>query len=88
MAERKTKVQLVSGGPFVDAVEVPVSESSEKWSEYKLEDGTTIRVKQVVLEIMRAVGEYDPDGNPMYSMKAQPIVSIVDVPNRLKRKVN
>lgn len=88
MVERKTKVQLSPGGPMVDAVEVPVEESSEKWSEYKLEDGTTVRIKQVVLEIFRATGQYDPDGTPMYAVKAQAVVSIVDVPDSLKRKTN
>jgi hypothetical protein len=86
MVERKTKMQVVPGGPFVDAVEVPVSESSEKWSEYKLDDGTTIRLKQVMVEVLRATEHYDSDGVPMYSMKAQPVVSIVDVPDRLKKK--
>jgi hypothetical protein len=87
VAERKTKVQLAPGGPMVDGVEVQVDESSEKWSEYKLEDGTTIRIKQVLMEVVRT-GEHDPEGNPMYAVKAQPILSIVDVPDRLKRKTN
>ena len=87
MAERKTKVQVVPGGPLVDGVEVPVEESSEKWSEYKLADGTTIRLKQVLMEIIRTEG-YDPDGNPLYVVKAQPVLSVVDVPDRLKRRTN
>lgn len=86
MAERKTKVQIVPGGPFVDGVEVPVSEALERWSEYKLEDGTTIRVKQVVLGVIRATDNYDPEGNPMYVLKAQPIMAPEGVPDRLKKK--
>ena len=88
MAERKTKVQLAPGGPMVDGVEVPVDESTEKWSEYKLEDGTTLRLKQVVMEVVRATGQYDAEGNPMYAVKAQPVLSIVDIPDKLKRKTN
>jgi hypothetical protein len=87
VADRKTKVQLVPGGPLVDGVEVPVDESSEKWSEYKLDDGTTIRIKQVLMEVIRT-DQYGPDGNPLYAIKAQPILSIVDVPDKLKRKTN
>lgn len=87
MADRKTKVQLVPGGPFVDGVEILVDESSEKWSEYKLEDGTTIRLKQVLMEVIRT-SQYDPEGNPLYTIKAQPILSILDVPEKLKRKTN
>jgi hypothetical protein len=86
--ERKTKVQLVPGGPLVDGVEVPIDESSEKWSEYKLEDGTTLRIKQVLMEVVRATGQYDPEGNPMYAIKAAPILSVVHVPDNLKRRTN
>jgi len=72
----------------VDAVEVLIDDSSEKWSEYKLKDGTTIRMKQTVLEISRALNEYDPEGNPMYQIKAQPVITVIDIPEGLKRKVN
>ena len=87
MAERKTKVQVVPGGPLVNGMEVPVEESTERWSEYKLEDGSIIRLKQVLMEIIRTEA-YDPEGDPMYVVKAQPIVSVVEVPDRLKRKAN
>jgi hypothetical protein len=86
MAERKTKVQIAPGGPFVDAVEVLVDESNEKWSEYKLSDGSQFRIRQVPVEVSRLVGQYDPDGNPMYVLRAQPIVMLIEVPERLKRK--
>lgn len=88
MAERRTKVQVVPGGPFIDGVEVSVDESSEKWSEYKLEDGSVVRLKQVVLQIIRPDGQYDPEGNPLYTVKAQPVLSVVHVPDRLKKRVN
>jgi hypothetical protein len=87
MAERKTKVQVVPGGPLVNGMEVPVEESTERWSEYKLEDGSIIRLKQVLLEIIRTEG-YDPEGNPMYVVRAQPVLSVVEVPDRLKRRTN
>lgn len=86
MTERKTKVQMMPGGPFVDAVEVFIDESSEKWSEYKLSDGAQFRIRQVPVEISRLVGQYDPNGDPLYSIKSQPIVVLLEVPERLKRK--
>jgi hypothetical protein len=85
MAERKTKVQLTPGDQFVDAVEVPVVESTERWSEYKLEDGTVIRLKQVVLEISKVPGRYDAEGNPFYVTKAQPVAAVAYVPEKLKK---
>jgi hypothetical protein len=87
MAERKTKAQ-VPGGEIIDGFEVDIDESSEKWSEYKLSDGTTLRLKQVVLSIVRPVGLFDPEGNPMYIVKAQPVLSMVSVPEGLRKKVS
>jgi hypothetical protein len=87
MAERKTKVQMIPGGPFVDGVEVGVASSSEKWNEYTLEDGTKIRLKPILIEVIRVTDQYDPEGNPLYVTKAQPIVTILEVQEKLKRKI-
>jgi hypothetical protein len=87
MAERKMKVQMVPGGPFVDGVEVAVESSSEKWNEYTLEDGTKIRLKPIIIQVVRITDQYDPEGNPLYVTKAQPIVTIVEVKESLKRKI-
>jgi hypothetical protein len=86
VAETRKKV-LVNGRP-VDGADVPVVESIERWSEIKLEDGTILRVKLTVTAVGRADSEYDDKGNPMYSIDMVPQVSIIDVPDRLKRKTN
>jgi len=83
-----TKVQLNPGGPQVDAVEVPIVESTERWSEYTLEDGSVVKVKQVPLEMLKVVGAYDQEGRPVYVMKAQPIVTVSYVPENLMRKTS
>lgn len=85
MSERKTKVQVFSGGPLVDGYEISVDATSEKWSNYKLSDGAEIRLKQVILEVVRPIGMYDADGNPIYVVKAQPIVSVIEAPDHLKK---
>lgn len=87
VAEHKRKVQIVAGGPMVDGVDVPVDESNEKWSEYTLQDGTVLRLKQVLTEVVRTEG-YDSEGNPVYVIKAQPVLSIVAVADNLKRKTS
>ena len=88
MAERKVKIQVTPGGPMADGVDVQVDESNERWSEYKLADGTTIRMKQVLTEVVRVDGQYDNEGNPTYVLKAAPVLSLVEVPDKLKRKTN
>lgn len=86
MSERKTKVQVFSGGPLVDGFEISVDVASEKWSDYKLSDGSEIRLKQVILEIVRPIDMYDADGNPIYVVRAQPVVSVIEVPDHLKKR--
>ena len=88
MAERRTKVQVVPNGPIVDGVELDVDVSSERWSEYTLSDGTVLRLKQVLVSVIRAEGQYDNDGNPTYVVKASPVLSLVEVPEKLKRRTN
>ena len=85
MADKIITLQL--GGKSVECVEVPISESTEKWSELKLEDGTTIRVKLNVVLIARSE-EFDTDGNPVYVVRSQPVIAVVDVPAKLRKKTN
>lgn len=74
-------------GREVNGVDVTVDDSSEKFSEYKLGDGSVIRLKPVVIGVTRLEGVWDPDGNPMYMIKAAPVMSIVSAPDDLKRKL-
>jgi hypothetical protein len=86
MAERPTKATLPDG-TVVDAVEVPVDESIERWSELKLEDGSVLRVKIAVLSVKRIAGMWDAQGNPFYSINATPVMAVVDAPDHLRKKV-
>lgn len=71
---------------MIDGNEVPISESTERWSEMILEDGTILRVKAMVLGAIRIDGQWDPEGNPLYALRGgPPTVSMVSVPDRLKR---
>jgi hypothetical protein len=83
VAEKKTKVQMPNG-TVIEGTQVDVTESSEKWTEVKLSDGTTIRTKPVILSVIRIDGQYDPEGNPMYQLKANQVM-IADSPDHLKK---
>jgi hypothetical protein len=50
---------------------VTVVDQKEPWSEYILEDGTIIRTKQTLLQVVK-MDEPGPDGKPVYNMQAQP----------------
>jgi hypothetical protein len=42
------------------------TEIGEKWAQHKTTDGSVIRLKFEVIEIMKVVGEYQPNGEPVY----------------------
>lgn len=83
MAEKKAKIQVPNVG-LVDAVEVEITESSERWTEVKLADGTTIRTKPVILTVYRVDGHYDQEGNPIYQIKANQVMT-ASAPDHLKK---
>ena len=83
MPEKKIKVELPGVGP-VDAVEVAVAESTERWTDVKLEDGSVLRLKSVIIGAIRVEGRYDQDGNPMYSLRANQVLT-VSAPDHLRK---
>lgn len=72
-------------GNLYDATEVDVVDSNERWSEYRLSDGSLVKVKPVLTSIVRVDGEFDPLGNPVYVIAAQPVVAVTPTDD-LKRK--
>jgi len=57
---------------------------SEPFSQYKLADGTTVKVKMVMVDAVR-LETHDDQGNPVYQFQFQQIIGIV-APDSLKRK--
>jgi hypothetical protein len=84
MVERPTKV--MHNDKMVDATDVPVAESTEKWSEFTLEDGTVIRMKATLVSAARVKGEYDSQGNPVYVMNLASAIGFASVPEKLLKK--
>ena len=56
--------------------EVEMLESKERWNEYRLADGTTLRLKPVMIAVFRADGQFTPDGEPVYNMKSTLITDV------------
>ncbi len=59
-----------------NTTEVEVLDAKERWSEYRLADGTTMRVKSVVIAVFRENKEQTSDGEPVYSMKSTLITDV------------
>jgi hypothetical protein len=72
-------------GRQADGLELHFKTIREDWNEYDLEDGSTVRMKAVVTEIVRVDGEFDPEGNPIYMVKAGNMI-VVKSPENLKKK--
>lgn len=84
MPEKKMKIPLF--GHEVEAIEVPIQKSIESHNDYELADGSTIRLKVVATSVLRLVGQYNPDGDPIYLVKSGQVVTVVEAPDNLRRK--
>jgi hypothetical protein len=84
MAERK--VRTLHEGKEVEGIDVQVRESSEKWSEFTLEDGTILRMKLSLMSAVRIPGQYDPQGNPLYNTAVNPQILVVESDDKLRKK--
>jgi hypothetical protein len=85
MVERKVMMPSPTG-QMAEGFEVQVNETTERWSDIKLEDGTELRVKTTVLSAVRFPGQWDNEGHPMYMLKTAPVVALVSSPEKLRRK--
>jgi hypothetical protein len=89
MTGRKVKLPAPDGsGATIEGTEVQVSESTERWSEFTLEDGTIVRAKQVMSSAIRVDGQYDNEGKPVYIGRGAAMFTIVSVPDHLLKKDN
>lgn len=70
---------------IVEGEDVDFEEIEEHWNVYKLKDGTTLKVKLVLIGVKR-LKKYNPDGTPIYIINAQNIVRAVNIPKELRLK--
>ena len=80
MARRKINFE----GRAVWGEEVEFEVDNEGFNNYILHDGTKLKMKTVVSEVLR-LDMYKPDGEPIYLINSTNIVSAV-VPDNLKKK--
>ena len=84
MPSNKTKVDLPGFGS-VDAVEISVLESTERWTEAKLDDGSSIRLKVVILGAVRVENQWDANGNPLYGVRVNDVMVVTNAPDHLRK---
>lgn len=52
-------------------------EATEAWSNYRLEDGTVIKLKNVVSRILRLLDRTRDDGSPFYVVEGSAILTTI-----------
>ncbi len=82
MSQNKEKINF--GGKEVDGIPVDVHQSSERWNEYFLEDGSVLKMKLVLKKVFRVDNEFDPEGNPVYVMQSTNVTSVTAAKNLRK----
>jgi len=84
MPEQSIRMELPGIGA-VQATPVNVDESVERWTDLKLSDGSTLRIKAQVIRVLRAEGKFDPEGNPLYIVQGGQMMVVTSVPAHLKQ---
>lgn len=59
--------------------------SDEFWNEYLLDDGSRVRVKIVVTEVLRVPDEYDQQGNRVYILNSTNVM-VINTPDEFRKK--
>ena len=77
------KINLPDGRE-IEATPLAYRPSGEHWNEYLVDDGTVVRLKLVVTEVLRLEGEYDQMGNPAYLVQSTNVVNIQSPENLRK----
>lgn len=68
-------MKIMVGGQQVDGERVDFEPVEEPWTKCKLADGTIIRLKLVVADVVRAK-ENLPSGEPQYIVKSSNILAV------------
>ena len=78
-------VKVPFEGAQYDAVPVEANQSSEYWNQYLLEDGSMLKLKAVVTGVLRLIGAYNNEGDPVYVVRSGNIVTVT-CPDNLKKR--
>jgi len=56
--------------------EVEVLSAKEVWSEYRLADGTVLRLKPIMIDVSRVSEAQTADGDPDYNMRSTLVTDV------------
>jgi hypothetical protein len=83
----RTRLPTPPDGALREVELAGVKQSDEHTNTYVLQDGTLVSLRAVVTEVWRVLGQYDPEGNPLYIVKSGNVVTVT-APEALRRKTS
>ena len=81
----KREIRSPTTGKPTTAEVVEIDEINERPIRVLLEDGSVLRMRLDIIEILRVDGEWDAEGHPLYSVKSNNLLSVLDSPKPLRR---
>lgn len=69
-----------------EAIDVEIKHVDETTSTIVLMDGTTLKLRPIVLQVSRLEGLWDPEGMPVYNVRSQMAMFIAETDESLKRR--
>lgn len=72
-------------GEIVNAEVIDIKNASDTAIQIELADGTVLRLKIDVIEVVRFEGEWDAEGHPRYSVKSGTAMAVMDSPENLRK---
>lgn len=86
-AEKMAEKKVYSfNGKMVAGETVTFESTTEPFAQYTLSDGTSVKVKMIMLDAVR-LDSYSDQGDPMYQFQFQQVIAVV-APESLKKKAN
>jgi hypothetical protein len=64
-----------------------ITKSTDGWSEYKLDDGTVLKLRGVLVDAKRAVDQFVMDGKPLYICQMAIVTETVSPKKLLRPKL-
>lgn len=76
------RIQVAFEGKLVPAEQLSFEAEAEPWTVYTLEDGSVLKVRNVLGSVTRVIGQYKPNGEPIYVLGLGTI-PIMEIPGEL-----
>ena len=83
MARRTVKSPTT--GKIIEAEIVDVIECFDPPTRMVLSDGSELRIKLDVIEVVRVDGEWDSEGHPIYVVRSGKVLAVLESPDHLKK---